>query len=185
MAEKTALTLWGYRVLLRAYPRRFRRRFGNDMEAAFLQLAAERRAAGGRRALAQLWARTLLDVAANAAAERISTHRSEAAKPRTATMWNSILNDLRYAMRTMGRTPGATLAIVLTMALGTGAASAVISLVHAVILRPLPFEHPGGLLTIWNDAPAGARIQSGWLGPRLGETLDHIAGPDVLADRKA
>src|SRR5258707_9265232 len=51
----------------------------------------------------------------------------------------TIWNDLRYAVRVLGRTPGFTLVIVLTMALGIGANSAIFTVIEGVLLRPLPF----------------------------------------------
>ena len=52
-----------YRLLLLAYPAGFRRRFGGDMTAAFLQLARERWMSGGIAAVAAVWLRTFVDVA--------------------------------------------------------------------------------------------------------------------------
>ena len=50
-----------------------------------------------------------------------------------------MLRDLRHALRTLGRTPGYAIAVVLTLALGVGGAAAVFSVLHSVILRPLPY----------------------------------------------
>jgi putative ABC transport system permease protein len=174
-----------YRLLLLAYPAAFRQRFGRDMTTAFLQLARERRATGGLPGLCALWARTLVDVIGNAGAERLATRVG--APPdsgRGRTMWFSILQDLRYGARTMRRAPALTAVVLLTMALGVGGSAAIFSLVRAVMLRPLPYADPGGLLTIWVDAPSGARIASGWLGPQLGERLIPVA-PPYLADLRA
>jgi putative ABC transport system permease protein len=61
--------------------------------------------------------------------------------------------DLRYAARTLLRTPGLTLAILLTLALGIGANSAILTVVNGVLLRPLPFADPDRLVTLYGVFP--------------------------------
>lgn len=60
------------------------------------------------------------------------------------------MQDVRYAIRTLARAPGFTLIAVATLALGIGANTAIFSLVHAVILKPLPFRDPSRLIAVWD-----------------------------------
>lgn len=57
--------------------------------------------------------------------------------------------DLRYAARTLGRSPGFAAVIVLTMALSIGANSAIFSVIDGVLLKPLPYPHPDRLVRIF------------------------------------
>jgi hypothetical protein len=64
-----------------------------------------------------------------------------------------LVRQLRYTLRTLGRSPAFTATAVLTLALGIGATTAVFSVVHGVLLKPLPFAEPERLVEIGHEAP--------------------------------
>ena len=61
--------------------------------------------------------------------------------------------DIRYAVRVIRRNPGFGVAAALTFALGIGASTAIFSVVHGVLLRPLPYKDPDRLVVLWERQP--------------------------------
>ena len=109
-----------------------------------------------------------------------------------AGILDASLRNVRLAVRGMRRTPGFTLAVVLTLALGIGANSAVFSAIDAVLLRPLPFPNGDRLvqLTQTREGAGDTRIAPVRLQDwnRLNTTFDGIAGyftSDVVDTRAA
>jgi predicted permease len=81
--------------------------------------------------------------------------------------------DLGYAARSLRRTPGFTAVVLLTLALGIGATTAIFSVVRGVLLRPLPYPAPEQLVRLWPSNP-GAGMERGALSvPELVDWQEH------------
>ena len=72
-----------------------------------------------------------------------------------AELMEVLLRDLRTALVSMRRAPGFAATAVITLALGVGATTAVFSVVHGVLLRPLPYAAPDRLVRLWEEYPGG------------------------------
>jgi predicted permease len=70
----------------------------------------------------------------------------------------SIMADIRFALRQIRKAPAFAVAIVLLLGLGIGSVTAVFSLVDAVLLRPVPYPDPASLVIPWNIPPKGVDI---------------------------
>ncbi|HZY62175.1 MAG TPA: ABC transporter permease [Edaphobacter sp.] len=76
---------------------------------------------------------------------------------RESWSWNSLedlIRDIRYSARTLVRTPGFSLTVILVMALGVGATVAMFTVVHSVLMKPLPYQDQGRLVRV---CEAGSR----------------------------
>ena len=72
----------------------------------------------------------------------------------TLPLVETTLQDLRYAWRTLRKNPGFTITAVAVLALAIGTNTALFSVLHAVLLRPLPYEAPEQLAMLWAEDPA-------------------------------
>ena len=90
------------------------------------------------------------------------------------------LQDLRYAIRMLLRTPGFTLVAVLTLALGIGANTAIFTVVNAIVLKPLPYAGAERLVMVWQDLRARGGPEDEWLTP--GNYADLRTAKDVVRE---
>jgi putative ABC transport system permease protein len=92
----------------------------------------------------------------------------------------TLLQDLRYGARMLLKNPGFTLIVVITLALGIGANTAIFSVVNAVLIRSLPYGQAERLVTVWEKARTNEQNQI-----NIGNFLDWKAQNSVFTDMAA
>src|SRR5687768_7380897 len=73
---------------------------------------------------------------------------------------STFIQDVRYAVRTLGRTPGFSLVVIFTLGLGIGANTAIFSLMDQVLLRLLPVKNPRELVQLDGPGPFSGRTMN-------------------------
>ncbi len=160
-----------YRRLLALLPGELRKSFGDDMALLFVDRLAEARGGWGRT---WIWLRAVSDVTVSALAEVLGRHR---AKPKhlnrfqpseqfgpgrrrraSKDLMNTVLQDVRYAIRGMVKNPSFTIVSIVTLALGIGASTVAFTLVNGVLIRPLPFRDPDRLVMLWERRANGQEL---------------------------
>ncbi len=93
----------------------------------------------------------------------------------------SLWQDLRYGVRILVKSPGFTVSVIIALALGIGANTAIFSVVNAVLLRALPYENAGRLLVIYGGGAQDAVVDAPLSYPDFvdykngAQTLEHVA----------
>jgi predicted permease len=85
----------------------------------------------------------------------------------------SFVQDLRYALRMLLKSPAFTMVAVLTLAVGIGANVATFSVVYAILLRPLPFPQPEQLVRVFDDLRGPNDLDVGMSAPELWDLQDR------------
>ena len=130
------------RALLWMYPAAFRREFGDELRLLFRDVWRT----GGFRARLGL----VVDLLVSGLRERLAGSPPPASPltPQFSPM-RDLIAEFRQALRSLARTPGFSLAVAVTLALGIGANTAIFSVVDGVLLRPAPFEAMDRLTMVW------------------------------------
>jgi putative ABC transport system permease protein len=94
------------------------------------------------------------------------------------------MNNLRYAVRLLLKSPGFALVAILTLALGIGVNSSIFSLIDAVMLRPLPYPEPDRLVSLWEEPVGDGPQNSNTSGQTLasGGKRQMVVSPANLMD---
>jgi putative ABC transport system permease protein len=157
--------MWIYRVILFAFPADVRREYGDDMARMFaMQMQEAKRT---QRGIVTLWLRAIADALVEGTRERFGGVRPPHFRWRA--YMRAFVQDIRYALRVMGRQRGVTMIATLTLALGIGANTAIFSAVNAILLRPLPYDDPDRLVTVWEKRQAEG-------------VLDNVVSPADFVD---
>lgn len=168
------MTRWLYRALLRLAPREVRAPYGDDMSETFDALFTAA-AARGRLAVARLIAQEAAGVI-----EAHWTLRREEMIAITRSLLS--VSRLRQAARSLVRRPSFAMASLATLAAGTAATTVVFAVVDTVVLKPLPYQQPDRLVTVF-ESMSSKREKTSLIAPgriedwqRMSTTFDAIAG---------
>ena len=141
-------------VLLRLYPASIRARFGDDMTKDFLDTYSSR---GSLAQRVRFLVAATTDALRSGIAERREA-RSDAfggdLQPARRMTMHGFLEDVRFGLRSLRRRPGFVAAVVVTLALGIGANTAVFSLIDAIFVRPVGVADPGSLVAVYQASSA-------------------------------
>ena len=155
-----------YRLLLRFLPFDFRGDFGPEMEEVFREQHTEAERRGGLRGLLTLWGETIAGIFSTAPREHFAMFRQDAG----------------FALRMMRKNLGFTLAAVVTLALGIGANTAIFSVVHAVLLKPLPYANGERIVVLNEQAPTAGFTNVAFSVPEMKDYRSQNRSLDGLVE---
>ncbi|HTI38941.1 MAG TPA: ABC transporter permease [Vicinamibacterales bacterium] len=134
-----------YRLILRLAPRGLREAHGDEMREMFVEHLRFARARGFA-AVCATWSAAIADVLT-------ARRRARVNLPNAQRKGDTMGSDIRYALRALRRQRGATVLVLMMLALGIAASVAVFALVNGLFIRPFPFPNPDRLVYINTAAP--------------------------------
>jgi putative ABC transport system permease protein len=129
-------------LLMRLLPAEFRGDYGPEMEQVFAEQREEAVRSGDKMGILRLWWETARGIFTTAPSEH----------------WSMLKQDTGFALRMMRKNLGFTIAAIIVLGLGIGANTAIFSVVNAVLLKPLPYEHGERLLMLSQRTVPGGGV---------------------------
>ncbi len=177
-------SLWAVlRIRLRALllRRRTLRSIDDEIEAHLESLTADRMADGLPRREAHRLALQAFGDRGAIEAELRALYAVSDRPERRPWAWDSPWQDVRYGLRSLWHAPGFTLTALFTLAVGIGAISVTFSVFHSVLLRPLPYDDPSGLVLLYETDRARGTRSEGASAPDYLDWLERTRSFEQLA----